>query len=205
MAILHFLNTVAIYRKPSVCCGEKRKAMIGVLDSLCCMVMVLVCSNRADVARSSTPARLIISTPFMIFSIHGWAGKLSGIAASATRRVWRACGVALFKNSSCNQPVCCLAVPFGGFRLSADIFLHLLNLQVYLFTKLQIQGVHSWPIISTALLAFVTCTLMPVMLNVVFEANIRANYLARRNLSSQHLGTFWHWLRQRGIAHNAQA
>lgn len=40
MASLHFFSTMAIFRNPLVCCGEKSKAMVGVLDSLCCMVMV---------------------------------------------------------------------------------------------------------------------------------------------------------------------
>ena len=90
------------------------------------------------------------------------------------------------------------AVPFGGFRLSADLYLHLLNLQVYFITKVQMHGVHRdvWPSLPAAFAAFCVFTLLPIGMNVAFEANVRSQYLARRNLPQTHLTKFW-----RGVLH----
>lgn len=98
------------------------------------------------------------------------------------------------------------AVPFGGFRLSADLYLHLLNLQVYLITKVQMHGVHKevWPTFSTAAAAFCVFTLLPMGINVVFEANVRSQYLTRHNLSQSHLPKFWHGVLRWGMAASIQ-
>lgn len=42
MAAFHLFNTVAIFRNPSLCCGEKRKATYVVFDAVACMFTVLV-------------------------------------------------------------------------------------------------------------------------------------------------------------------
>ena len=78
LTTIHMVNTIAIYRNPAVCCGEKRKAFYLVMDGICCMVAVLFYGSRPVVKEyGSTPTRLIISTPFMVYGIHGWAGNLS--------------------------------------------------------------------------------------------------------------------------------
>ena len=95
------------------------------------------------------------------------------------------------------------AVPFGGFRLSTDIYLHLLNIQVYLLTKVQIPG--TWPSFSTAFSAFCLCTLIPITVKVVFEANVRVVYLARRGLPPKHLSKFWQRILDWGLKDKVQA
>lgn len=77
MASMHLFNTIAIYKNPAVCCGEKRKAMVLILDAVCCMVMVMFYSQDTGMNEDvPAPARLIINTPFMVYGIHGWAGLL---------------------------------------------------------------------------------------------------------------------------------
>lgn len=217
MACVHAYNTVTIYRNPAVCCDERRKAAFGVLDSVCCMVSL-------SATRYSYPLRQWPNSACSVGDCPGVCKQTRGakesIPNSGDRQhaFYGVCGkpyvlFAIYRSWSRqfhlarSVQVHGWAIPFGGFRLSADIYLHLLNVQVYLFTKLQFHGMHNttWPMPPTALLALLTCTLIPVAINIVFEANIRAAYLARRNLSPNHLSNFWHQVLRWGVATRAQA
>ena len=217
MACVHAYNTVTIYRNPAVCCDERRKAAFGVLDSVCCMVSLSPGRYPYHVRQWPDSACSAGDCPSVCKQTRG-ADESNPHSGSCQHAFHGLCGmpyVLCTMYCSWSRPfhlawsvqVHGWAIPFGGFRLSADIYLHLLNVQVYLFTKLQFHGMHNttWPIPPTALLAFLTCTLIPVAMNIVFEANIRAAYLARRNLPANRLSNFWHQVLRWGVATRIQA
>lgn len=98
------------------------------------------------------------------------------------------------------------AVPFGGFRLSADVYLHALNLQLYLLSKFQMQGFSKerCPTLYSAAAAFCVFTLVPVAINIAYEANARSAYLARRNLPHNDLNNFWQQVLRWGVTPDVQ-
>ena len=161
MTLIHAFIAVTILRNASVCCSESRKAKIWVLDAIACMFTVILFFEREDLRRhGAKPSLLLVSSPMVVYSIHGWS------------------------------------VPFAGFRLIADLCLHALNLQVYITMKIQQEWVRSDPVdllacLKTGLLAFCLNCLLPLMVNLVYEANVRSAFLAQRGLSQRRLRPFW--------------
>lgn len=89
---------------------------------------------------------------------------------------------------------------FGGFRLSADFYLHFLNLQIYLFTKIKTGKVEIWPTVPAAFVAFCIFTILPCMINIFYEASERSIFLRRQNLPQDRLGTLWRTVLRTGLA-----
>ena len=157
MAALHSFNAVAILRNAAVCCSESRKAKLLLLDAVVCMITVVTYVGRHDGSRSSL---LLLSSPFILYAIHGWS------------------------------------IPFAGFRFVADLYLHGLCLQIYVILQMQQEWMHSglsnyWIIPGRALLAFCVCSLVPLLVNLCYEANVRLSFLNMRRVSPRQLGRFW--------------
>lgn len=88
------------------------------------------------------------------------------------------------------------SIPFAGFRFVADLFLHSLCLQIYVILQLQQASMHAgltnyWIIPRRAVLAFCACSLIPLLVNLCYEANVRLSYLNMRRVSPRRLGRFW--------------
>ena len=88
------------------------------------------------------------------------------------------------------------SVPFAGFRFVADIFLHALNLQIYAIIRLQHEWIRVGPVdilgaLNTGCWMFCLDGLLPLMVNLFYEANVRSAFLASRGLSQRELGRFW--------------
>ena len=161
MAAVHAFSVVTILRNASVCCSETRKAKIWVLDAVACMFTVILFVERDDLRWHDTkPSLLLVSSPIVVYSIHGWA------------------------------------VPFAGFRLIADLCLHALNLQMYIIMKFQQEWACAEPtdmlgVIETGCVAFCFNSIVPLMVNLVYEANIRSAFLTQHGLSQAKLRDFW--------------
>ncbi len=161
LAAVHSFNAFAILCNATVCCSESRKAKVLVMDALACMVTVVMYVERQELAiDGSKSSMLLVSSPFVVYSIHGWS------------------------------------VPFAGFRFVADLFLHTLNLQIYLIMRLQQEWMRAgpadfWAAFTTAIPIFCICSLIPLMINLFYEANVRSAYLTERRLSQRRMGRFW--------------
>ena len=160
MVIVHTFGAITVLRDASVCCSETRKAKVWLVDAIACMFTVILFVGRADVKHEPTPSLLLVSSPIVVYSIHGWS------------------------------------VPFAGFRLVADMSLHALNLQAYMTMKIQQEWARGGPIdvvavLKTACAAFCFSSIFPLMVNVVYEANIRSAFLAQRGLPQRRLPYFW--------------
>ena len=99
------------------------------------------------------------------------------------------------------------AVVFGGFRLSADLYLHFLNLQVYAFSKFKLQGNYkeSWPTLTNAFAAFCIFTVLPISINIFYEANERTNFLHSQRIPQNKLGSFWKFVLKWGVTSSIAA
>ena len=185
-------------QNPSVCREEKRKARYLVVDAACCMVTILIMSGNTQVAEQAYfPAR-VVSTPFMVYAIHGCAGKTAALALYLCRSMFCACS---------GSHVCDCAVVLGGFRVSADVYLHFLNVQVYVITKVTLRGgfTELWPTVPDASAAFCVCTLLPLTIAALTEAKERSDFLHRQHLSQEKLGAFWTFvLKLRGATKKAE-
>ena len=161
MTVVHAFCAVSMLRDGSVCCSETRKAKLWVLDAVVCMFTVIMFVERHDLKRQGTkPSLLLVSSPMVVYSIHGWS------------------------------------VPFAGFRLIADFCLHALNLQVFITMKFQQEWSRADPIdmlavLKTGCLAFCFNTFIPLMVNLVYEGNVRSAFLTQRGLSQSRLRYFW--------------
>ncbi len=161
MAAVHSFNAVTILRNAAVCCSEKTKAKMLVLDALACMFTVVLFVERHELKISGNkPSLLLVSSPFVVYAIHGWS------------------------------------VPFAGFRFVADLFLHSLNVQIYVIMRIQQEWMRSSPIdyqsaAGRAFSAFCVCSIIPLMVNLFYEANVRSVYLTMRGLPHRQLGGFW--------------
>lgn len=162
MAVTHSFCALAILRNAAVCSSERRKAKILVVDALACMITVMMYVEREELIRHGRKSSLLlVSSPFVVYSIHGWS------------------------------------VPFAGFRLVADISLHILNLQIYLFMRVQQEWVHEgpsdyWAVAKSAMTAFCVCSVVPLMINLFYEAHVRSQYLNMRRCRQSQMGRFWH-------------
>lgn len=161
MTMIHCFTAIAILRNASVCCSESRKAKLLVLNAMACMITVVMFVEREDLGRHGSKVSLLwVSSPIVVYSIHGWS------------------------------------VPFAGFRFVADIFLHALNLQIYVIMRVQHEWIRPGPAdilgaLSTGFVMFCVDALLPLMLNLFYEANVRSAFLASRGLSQRRLGLFW--------------
>ena len=161
MTVVHAFSVVTILYNASVCCSETRKARIWVLDAVACMFTVILFVEREDLRwDGAKPSLLLVSSPIIVYSIHGWS------------------------------------VPFAGFRLVADLCLHALNLQVYIIMKFQQEWARADPtdilaVVKTSCVAFCFNSIAPLMVNLVYEANVRSAFLAQRGLSQRKLSGFW--------------
>lgn len=160
MIIIHTSIAVSILRNASVCSSETRKAKIWLLDAIACMFTVILCVGRGDLRHEPKPSYLLVSSPVVVYSIHGWS------------------------------------VPFAGFRLIADLSLHALNLQVYITMKIQQEWAQGGPIdmlavLKTGCVLFCFNSIIPLVVNLVYEANVRSIFLAHRGMSQQRLPLFW--------------
>lgn len=160
MIVVHTSSAVTILRNASVCSSETRKAKIWILDTTACMLTVILCIGRGDLKHGPKSSVLLVSSPLVVYSIHGWS------------------------------------VPFAGFRLVADLYLHAINLQVYITMKIQQERAQDGPcnvlaVLKTGCVLFCINSIIPLMVNLVYEARIRSAFLAQRGLSQQTLPYFW--------------
>ena len=161
MTFVHAFSVVIILVKASVCCSETRKAKIWVLDAAACMFTVILFVEREDwTLDGAKPSLLLMSSPIVVYSIHGWS------------------------------------VPFAGFRLAADLCLHALNLQVYITMKFQQEWARADPtdmsaVVKTGCALFCFNSIIPLVVNLLYEAQVRSAFLAQRRLSQQKLRGFW--------------
>ena len=161
MTTVHAFTAVAILRNASVCCSESRKAKIWVLDAIACMFTVIMFVDQEDSTRQGSKPSLLLVSLPIV--VYSVHG-------------W--------------------SIPFAGFRLVADLCLHALNLQVYVIMKFQQEWVRNGSIDTLAVLkmgcvAFCCNTLIPLTLNLVYEANVRSAFLTHRRLSQRRLPNFW--------------
>ena len=168
MIIVHTSVAVIILRNASVCSSETRKARIWLLDAMACMFTVILFVEREDLRHEPKRSLLLVSSPVIVYSIHGWS------------------------------------VPFAGFRLVADLFLHALNLQAYVTMKIQQKWVQGGPIdvlgdLKTGCIVFCFNSIIPFLVNLVYEANVRSAFLAQRGLSQQILPYFWLTVLKKGL------
>lgn len=157
MTALHSFNAVAILRNAAVCCSESRKAKLLLLDAVVCMITVVTYVGRHDGSKSTL---LLLSSPFVLYAIHGWS------------------------------------IPFAGFRFVADLYLHTLCLQMYVILQIQQEWMHAglrnyWVIPGRAALAFCVCSVIPLLVNLCYEASVRSSYLHMRRVPPRRLGHFW--------------
>ena len=160
MITVHISSAVTILRNASVCSPETRKAKIWLLDLVACMSTVILWVGRGDLKHGSKSSLLLVSSPLIVYSIHGWS------------------------------------VPFAGFRLVADLLLHALNLQVYILMKIQQEWAQDDPlnvlaVLKTGFILFCFNSILPLMINLMYEAHVRSAFLAQRGLSQQRLPYFW--------------
>ena len=84
------------------------------------------------------------------------------------------------------------AIPFAGCRLIADIHMHVLNMFVLILLTIENAAhksvVPSWP--SMTMLVLVA-SILPLLVNIRFEAVCRKRFLLRRRQQRQSLGQFW--------------
>lgn len=167
MIIVHTSVAVTILRNASVCSSETTKAKFWLLDAIACMFTVILFVGREDLKHEPKPSLLLVSSPAVVYSIHGWS------------------------------------VPFAGFRLVADFFLHALNLQAYITMRVQQEWALGNPIDVLAVLktgCIVFCnSIIPLLVNLVYEANVRSAFLAQRGLSQQTMPCFWLTVLKKGL------
>lgn len=161
MATVHSFNAVAILRFPAVCCVEARKIKLFVADALACMFTVVVYVGREELTREGLQSSMLLVSSPLV--VYSIHG-------------W--------------------SLPFAGFRFAADLFLHGLNFQMYVIMRIQQELTRSGPVsfiavAKSAFAAFCICSLIPLFVNLFYEANIRSSYLTQRRLTQAFMGPFW--------------
>lgn len=99
-----------------------------------------------------------------------------------------------FTSSSVVHTVHGWATAFVGFRLSAECWLHTLNLLCYVMMRLQQPGSLAdnslWGFISNSVKLLACNAVLPMLLNVLYEARQRAKYVEATK-SSEAIKPFW--------------